>query len=103
MFGIPKYYSTCIVTMCVSALAMTTIDAVTRIGRMMLQEILAPEEGKEQGSVAKFLSNTYVATIVTLIPKLPAVPGRLHEHLAAVSVLPTSCSVLCAWLPWQYS
>ena len=68
MFGIPKYYSTCIVTMCVSALAMTTIDAVTRIGRMMLQEILAPEEGKEQGSVAKFLSNTYVATIVTLIP-----------------------------------
>lgn len=68
MFGIPKYYSTCIVTMCVSALAMTTIDAVTRIGRMMLQEILAPEEGKEQGSVAKFLSNTYVATIITLIP-----------------------------------
>ena len=35
---------------------------------MMLQEILAPEEGKEQGAAAKFLSNTYVATIVTLIP-----------------------------------
>ncbi len=68
MFGIPQYVSTCIVTMCVSALAMTTIDAVTRIGRMVLQELLAPKQGHEQGAVAKFFSNTYVATIATLVP-----------------------------------
>ena len=51
-------------TMCISALAMTTIDAVTRIGRMMLQELLSEYDS----NAAKFLSNTYVATIVTLIP-----------------------------------
>ena len=63
IFGIPPYVSNCIVTMCISALAMTTIDAVTRIGRMMLQELLSEYDS----SAAKFLSNTYVATIVTLI------------------------------------
>ena len=68
MFGIPKLISTCIVTMCVSALAMTTIDAVTRIGRMSLQEMLSPEEGQELTGWKKFVSNTYVATIVTLVP-----------------------------------
>ncbi len=68
MFGIPPYVSSCIVTMCVSALAMTTIDAVTRIGRTMLQELLAPEPGEEQGTIAKLLCNTYIGTIVTLIP-----------------------------------
>jgi carbon starvation protein len=68
MFGIPKAISACIVTMCVSALAMTTIDAVTRIARMSLQELLSPEEGQELTGWKKVLSNTYVATIVTLIP-----------------------------------
>ena len=68
MFGIPKLISTCIVTMCVSALAMTTIDAVTRIARMSLQELLSPEEGQELTGWKKVLSNTYVATIVTLVP-----------------------------------
>ena len=68
MFGIPKMVSSCIVTMCVSALAMTTIDAVTRIGRMSLQELLSNEDGSEQTGWKKVLSNTYVATIVTLIP-----------------------------------
>ena len=68
MFGIPKMISTCIVTMCVSALAMTTIDAVTRIARMSLQELLSPEEGQELTGWKKVLSNTYVATIVTLVP-----------------------------------
>lgn len=68
MFGIPPYVSSCIVTMCVSALAMTTIDAVTRIGRTMLQELLTPAPGEEQGAIAKLLCNTYVGTIVTLIP-----------------------------------
>lgn len=51
IFGIPPYVSNCIVTMCISALAMTTIDAVTRIGRMMLQELLSEYDS----NAAKFL------------------------------------------------
>ena len=43
---------------------MTTIDAVTRIGRMMLQELLSEYDS----NAAEIPFNTYVATIVTLIP-----------------------------------
>ena len=66
MFGFPKAVSVCFITMCVSALAMTTIDSVARIARMSLQEFLNPGEGKEATGVAAFLMNKYVATIVTL-------------------------------------
>ena len=53
-------------TMCVSALAMTTIDSVARIGRMSFQELLAPSEGESEGAAAKILRNKYVATAITL-------------------------------------
>ena len=66
MFGLPANISTCIIMMCVSALAMTTIDAVTRIGRMSWQEFFAPSEGGEMNLVVKFITNNYVATIITL-------------------------------------
>ncbi|MBQ2616895.1 MAG: carbon starvation protein A, partial [Synergistaceae bacterium] len=66
MFGLPANISTCVIMMCVSALAMTTIDAVTRIGRMSLQELLLPSEGEEAGILVKFVTNNYVATVITL-------------------------------------
>lgn len=67
MFGLPAEISTCVIMMCVSALAMTTIDAVTRIGRMSLQELFAPSEGEEAGVLVKFITNTYVSTAITLV------------------------------------
>ncbi|MBQ7197430.1 MAG: carbon starvation protein A [Synergistaceae bacterium] len=66
MFGLPANVSTCIIMMCVSALAMTTIDAVTRIGRMSLQEFFAPSEGEQVNALVKVITNTYVSTIITL-------------------------------------
>ena len=66
MFGLPANVSTCVIMMCVSALAMTTIDAVTRIGRMSWQELFAPSEGEQAGALTKFITNTYVSTIITL-------------------------------------
>ncbi|MBR0076208.1 MAG: carbon starvation protein A [Synergistaceae bacterium] len=66
MFGLPEYVSTCIIMMCVSALAMTTIDAVTRIGRMSLQEFFAASEGEENSFAVKLITNNYVATTITL-------------------------------------
>lgn len=63
MFGLPAHVATCIIMMCVSALAMTTIDAVTRIGRMSLQEFFA---GSEDNALVKLITNNYVATIITL-------------------------------------
>lgn len=67
MFGFPKDISVCFITMCVSALAMTTIDSVARIARMSLQEFFRPSEGSTAGSVARVCMNTYSATIITLV------------------------------------
>lgn len=63
-FGLPVQVAQCFMTMCVSALALTSLDSVARIGRMSLQEFFY-EEGKEKG-LAKLLTNKYVATVVTL-------------------------------------
>ena len=66
MFGLPAHVSTCVIMMCVSALAMTTIDAVTRIGRMSLQEFFAASDGEEVSFLVKIITNNYVSTIITL-------------------------------------
>ncbi|MBR0220616.1 MAG: carbon starvation protein A [Synergistaceae bacterium] len=68
LFGLPQNISVAIMTMCVSALAMTTIDSVARIGRMSLQELFinSEDESGEPGLIAKIISNNYIATIITL-------------------------------------
>ena len=67
MFGLPAAVSACIITMCVSALAMTTIDSVARIGRMSLQELVAPGEGEQAEGLVKLLMDKYVSTALTLV------------------------------------
>ena len=67
IFGLPTDVSTCIMTMCVSALALTSVDAVARIGRMSLQELFTPPEGVEKNSVQKLFTNPVFATILTLV------------------------------------
>ena len=37
LFGIPEDIAACMMTMCVSALALTSLDSVARIGRMSFQ------------------------------------------------------------------
>ncbi|MBO1308841.1 carbon starvation protein A [Enterococcus sp. 669A] len=63
-FGLPVHVAQCFMTMCVSALALTSLDSVARIGRMSLQEFFF-EEGEQTG-IAKLLTNKYVATVITL-------------------------------------
>ena len=66
MFGLPAGVSACVITMCVSALAMTTIDSVARIGRMSFQELFTPSEGEAPGSFASLCMNKYFSTVITL-------------------------------------
>ncbi len=66
IFGVPSDIAACILTMCVSALALTSVDAVARIGRMSFQELFAPAEGQKKTPVQAFFSNTVVATVLTL-------------------------------------
>lgn len=65
-FGMSEYVAKCSMTMCVSALCLTTLDSVARIGRMSMQELLYDEDGKAHTPVTKFLTNKYVSTIITL-------------------------------------
>ena len=65
-FGMSEYVAKCSMTMCVSALCLTTLDSVARIGRMSMQELLYDEDGKAHTPVAKFFTNKYVSTVVTL-------------------------------------
>lgn len=66
MFGIPMYIAQCFMTMCVSALALTSLDAVARIGRMSFQELFSVDDMEHAEGWRKFLCNTYVSTLITL-------------------------------------
>ena len=71
-FGVDSTLATVFMTMCVSALALTSVDAVARIGRLSFQEFFATtnnaaeEAGAGATGVGKVLSNTWVATVLTL-------------------------------------
>ena len=67
MFGVPVYVAQCFMTMCVSALALTSLDAVSRIGRMSWQELFSVDDMEHAAPWRKFLCNTYVSTIITLV------------------------------------
>lgn len=70
LLGIPEYAAVCIMTMCVSALALTTLDSVARIGRMSFQEFFLDdtmENNSEMSPFIKFVTNKYFATVITLV------------------------------------
>ena len=67
MFGLPVYVSQCFMTMCVSALALTSLDSVARIGRMSFQELFSVDDMEHTQGWRKVLCNKYFATILTLV------------------------------------
>lgn len=66
MFGIPVYVAESFMTMCVSALAFTTLDSVARIGRMSFQELFSEDDMNNAALWRKVLCNKYVSTLITL-------------------------------------
>ena len=66
MFGIPVYAAQCFMTMCVSALALTSLDSVARIGRMSFQELFSADDMEHAEGWRKLLCNKYFSTVVTL-------------------------------------
>ena len=67
-FGIPVQIATVFMTMCVSALALTSLDSVARIGRMSFQELFYGDttDTSKMPGWQKVLTNKYFATIITL-------------------------------------
>ena len=66
MFGIPVYAAQCFMTMCVSALALTSLDSVARIGRMSFQELFSVDDMEHAEGWRKVFCNKYFATVLTL-------------------------------------
>jgi carbon starvation protein len=62
--GIPPETSFTLITLAISAFALTSLDTVARVGRMVFQELFW--SGKSS-PLAKLLRNKYVATAATLV------------------------------------
>ncbi|HJA00869.1 MAG TPA: carbon starvation protein A [Candidatus Collinsella stercoripullorum] len=71
-FGVDSTLATVFMTMCVSALALTSVDAVARIGRLSFQEFFArgndaaEDASAETTGLVHVLSNTWASTVLTL-------------------------------------
>ena len=66
--GVPVTVATVFMTMCVSALALTSLDSVARIGRMSFQELFLGDttDTVKMTPVQRVLTNKYFATVITL-------------------------------------
>ncbi len=74
-FGVDGTVATVFMTMNVSALALTSLDAVARIGRTSFSEFFAASNDalaveSEKTGAMKVLGNPWFATVVTLLPGL---------------------------------
>ena len=73
-FGVDQTIATVFMTMNVSALALTSLDAVARIARTAFSEFFAPSNDalavESTSGAMKVLGNPWFATVVTLIPGL---------------------------------
>lgn len=66
--GVPVQLATVFMTMCVSALALTSLDSVARIGRMSFQELFYDDttDPEKMSPLQRVLTNKYFATVITL-------------------------------------
>jgi len=66
--GIPQDAAFTLINLSVSAFALTSLDSVSRVGRLSFQEFFLDSgvDEKNMGPVLRFLTNKYTATIITL-------------------------------------
>lgn len=63
--GLPDRFVNCFIAMALSALALTSLDSVARIGRMSFQELFLDDQ--QPSGIVKVLTNKHVATLITLM------------------------------------
>ena len=64
--GIGEGISYTLITLAISAFALTSLDSVARVGRLSFQEFFI-EDDEEPTAFVKFVTNKYFATILTLV------------------------------------
>jgi carbon starvation protein len=101
--GLPENIIFTLITLSVSAFALTSLDSVARVGRLAFQELFTEDlaEGQKPLGVMAFLANKYLATVATLIlgyllailgyANIWPLFGSANQLLAALALI--SCSV----------
>lgn len=66
--GLPNDIVYTLITLAISAFALTSLDSVARVGRLSFQELFQDDsiEAENIGPVRKILTNKYFATVITL-------------------------------------
>lgn len=69
VLGLPQNVVFTLINLAVSAFALTSLDSVSRVGRLSFQELFLDEliKDEDMGLVRKILTNKYFATILTLV------------------------------------
>ncbi len=65
--GFPKETIYTLITLAVSAFALTSLDSVARVGRLAFQELFTGTGETKPGAIAAFLANRHAATFLTLL------------------------------------
>jgi carbon starvation protein len=63
--GLPEQLIFTLITLAVSAFALTSLDSVARVGRLAFQELFTDAQDS-QNPIVKLLANSFVATFLTL-------------------------------------
>ncbi len=64
--GLPSEIVFTLITLAISAFALTSLDSVARVGRLSFQELFYIDGKKPKSSFLRFLSSNYFATFLTL-------------------------------------
>lgn len=64
--GIPENGSYTVISLAISAFALTSLDTATRLGRFLFQELFAAGNKENPTPVQKVCGNMYVATLITV-------------------------------------
>ena len=82
LLGIPKHVATCFMTMCVSALALTSLDSVARIGRMSFQELFYGDSTSYRGK--KTIYKQIFLNCYHIILRILIMLRWIQQHLAII-------------------
>ncbi|GAB6153389.1 carbon starvation protein A [Desulfosporosinus burensis] len=99
--GIPLATGKVFASLVVSAFALTSLDTATRLGRYIFQELFEMASSKDPQGETKSSVNSYVATIITIIPgaylaysgqgmTIWPIFGAANQLLAALALLAVS-------------